>query len=674
MTTRFRLVFVLLLIAGFALNLVPLWWGLPGYPTWAPDELQATAVLHPGQWPLKYPPFHRQLLTPILRPLDAALRATGMETEFVARIAILQAVARAVSLLMGTALIWLTYRYGRLLVDRRSALLGAAVVAFSPPFVYYAKTANLDTPYVFWFTVSLIFLLRAALDGRMRDHLLFGVAAALAVATKDQAYALYLAAPLPLILGHWRRRSPADGVGPLRRLLAYRGLWAAIAAGAVVLIAIFRLPFELDRFLEHVRLITGPKSAGFRTFEPTWVGHAQMLGRAVSNFGFALGLPWLVAFVVGGLLALRERRRAWLVASVGALGIGYYLGFVGVIGYHYVRFFLPLVVLAAPIAAWGLMQALDRPRWRRAVPVLIALALLFQVVRAVSVDAAMLRDSRRAAEELLADQALRPTLGIGRGNALPYGVDHVDWGSVGTRGCGAVRGAHRSLVVNATDLRSEEEQDWFDSIASGQLGFDEVARLPERSGVRGLRLAGVDSNFALLNPDLRILARADRPCLDRSTLPDFLAHLRDERNTRSTEVLVQTMRAERLTTRIVGQDPRIDAVHLRHDGWTYGTQPAAVSLEAPPDHGVTPRLELGCWAPDSDYPVRATLDDGRARRVVEFTRDGRRTLSLEPLEPGQSAVVLIWADKAWSGRERQPRPLGVNLLDVRLAPTTASSR
>ena len=38
----------LLLLLSLVVNLVPVWWGLPAYPTWAPDELTPDNVLEEG--------------------------------------------------------------------------------------------------------------------------------------------------------------------------------------------------------------------------------------------------------------------------------------------------------------------------------------------------------------------------------------------------------------------------------------------------------------------------------------------------------------------------------------------------------------------------------------------------------------------------------------------------
>ena len=109
-------------------------------------------------------------------------------------------------------------------------MLAAALLALSVPFVYYAKTANLDVPYLFWFALSLLFFLRALRRARTADFALFGLAAAAAVATKDQALALYVLT-VPVLAWEVYARRRAAGERGLRALADAR-LAALVVTGA----------------------------------------------------------------------------------------------------------------------------------------------------------------------------------------------------------------------------------------------------------------------------------------------------------------------------------------------------------------------------------------------------------------------------------------------------------
>src|SRR5690349_1367405 len=80
---------------------------------------------------------------------------------------------RVLSLALSLGLLVLVYRCGRELGDAWAGVLAAALLALCVPFAYYAKMANLDVPYLFWFALSLLFFLRALRRAQPRDFALF---------------------------------------------------------------------------------------------------------------------------------------------------------------------------------------------------------------------------------------------------------------------------------------------------------------------------------------------------------------------------------------------------------------------------------------------------------------------------------------------------------------------
>ncbi len=112
-------------------------------------------------------------------------------------------IARAVSVLLSLGLLWNVAQIGKLL--RGSARAGvwvAIACGLNAVLTYYSQTTNLDVPYLFWSFVSLRWLVHAIVrraPSSLRRAIVF---AALAVATKDQAYALFLLG-VPLTLAAW---------------------------------------------------------------------------------------------------------------------------------------------------------------------------------------------------------------------------------------------------------------------------------------------------------------------------------------------------------------------------------------------------------------------------------------------------------------------------------------
>src|SRR6185436_9423160 len=98
---------------------------------------------------------------------------------------LLRLLFRFVSLSMGVGIVLMVFVCASYLYDRWSAVVAATLAALSMPMVYHAKIANLDVPYVFWFTISLASFLRLAIEESPIDYILFAFAATLAVCTKD---------------------------------------------------------------------------------------------------------------------------------------------------------------------------------------------------------------------------------------------------------------------------------------------------------------------------------------------------------------------------------------------------------------------------------------------------------------------------------------------------------
>lgn len=91
--------------------------------------------------------------------------------------------ARLPSILMGLALLGVTYRVGCHLVGRRAALVGAALLLATPLFVDQARRCMMDLPLGFW--VSLAILIAIEAEVRPLLVLLVGLPIAAAVLTKS---------------------------------------------------------------------------------------------------------------------------------------------------------------------------------------------------------------------------------------------------------------------------------------------------------------------------------------------------------------------------------------------------------------------------------------------------------------------------------------------------------
>ena len=408
-----------ILAGSLLLNLTAIWWGLPG-GSWMPDELTPAQVMdavsrHFGNgWFDRYPPVHYYVLAAAASPLLLlewfGRLNLGTEQPF----AVFAVIGRLVSVAMAVGTLLAIYACGARTFGKRAGVCAAAMFALVTPFIYYAKSANLDVPYVFWFALSLVCYLRALEQLRLRDFVGFAACGMLAICTKDQAYGLYLLMPFALIQRIWMiNREAGERLPLLRAIFDRRMRWAAMVAAAVFVVG-HNLVFNARGFWSHVQFILGPASETYRDFEPTLAGRLGLLRLTVDIVRAMWGWPMFALVLLGIATALgtaRYRRMTvWLALPV----VSYYVAFVNVVLYNYDRFMLaPCVVLSLfgglVVDRWLSTAARGRA-WRVAAA---AIVVAWTIGYAGTVDLLMLRDSRYAVEEWLASR-------VGPGNLVGF--------------------------------------------------------------------------------------------------------------------------------------------------------------------------------------------------------------------------------------------------------------
>lgn len=424
---------LLVLALSLALNGVGLGWGLPNTMDWAIDSvapyrvLQAAYFRFSGGWWDKYPPVHLATLAALYVPYLAYLKLTGgLETprstfpfglvDPFSSLGSMILLSRVVSVLMGTAVVLLVYLTVRELFDRRAALFSALVVALVHPFVYYAHTANLDVPYLFWSMLAIHRLVRISRRGATVDYALFALFAMLAICTKDQAYGLFLLSPLPLVWMRATSRGAGRSAGMLAEpgaaassrlrgwaaiVLDRRHLWAA-AVATVTFVLAHNLLFNLAGFLEHVRFITGPGSEEYEWFSPTLRGRLALLAETIRLMASAMTPPLFAICVAGAIRCALEFPRRTLPLLF--LAASYYVLFLNALLNVAPRFVLPIAIVLAFFGGKLLADLWHGPRWRPAVRTAICLALAYAALFPIQLDVLFLRDSRYGAERWLEAQ------------------------------------------------------------------------------------------------------------------------------------------------------------------------------------------------------------------------------------------------------------------------------
>ena len=390
-----------LVVTIFALLFaVGIWWGWPAL--WAPDELDPPAILHAiGQrfangWFDKYPPLHYYLVTLVYLPVLIAGQVGWLVIDSDPVLALLFLLGRFLTLAMAVGTLVAIALLATRTLGRAYAWPAALCAGAFLPFVFYAKTVNVDAPYVFWFVISCLFLAEAHHTASVRDCVGFALTAAAAVATKDQAYALYV---LPALHLAWR-------IGRTRQGLI--ALAAGTIAGLVALALIHNLVFNYGGFRDHVDLVVGPASEGYRMFPTTIAGEWALAKVTIGQLLWTVGWPGALLLLIG--LVPRSRTAPEPAAPVWIFlsAISYYVTLIAVIGYVYDRFLMPVTTLLALIAAIGMRRLIDplsgsgrTARWARLQPAAAAILIGWLLWRVVSVDALLVRDSRYAAEAWL---------------------------------------------------------------------------------------------------------------------------------------------------------------------------------------------------------------------------------------------------------------------------------
>ena len=409
-----------ILALSVVLNSWHLQWGLPnGNYSWAADGIGPITALsvarhgfgswNSGWFYFKYPPAWPFLLVTVSAPYLGWLYLTGAWRHPSATypygfadpersLFVMAMIGRGLSVLFGVGIVAVAYGIADRCFGRSAARWSALLVATAYPIVYYAHTTNLDISYCFWLILALYAAIVASDTPRPLPWITLGVAAALALSTKEQGFAFLL--PLPFMAAAARVRA----TGTVRAIWA-APTWWMLGAGAIALVLANnvlinpmgfagRIAYLLGRPLGHVEARLAPVEFAIWKGAKEWVYAAQLWDGLSSSLGLVL-----VALAGAGAIAAWRRPRAalWLLVPVVAL---YYLSLRG-LELITLRYLLPITVVGLILAGALLADLWSRlgrgaARWPAAIA-LAAVAVL-SLARAIEVDRLLVTDSRYAAE------------------------------------------------------------------------------------------------------------------------------------------------------------------------------------------------------------------------------------------------------------------------------------
>ncbi len=407
-------VFVLMNVPGLA-------WGLPASDGWdndgiAPRDFLAGLVetFTPGHF-YQYPPVQLILLGVLTLPVTLIALANAaslsphdviaemVKVPYMTAIAL---IARVVSLLMAAGTINAVSRMVEEVRGERASLFALAFGALNAPLVYYARTSNLDVPYMFFASIAMLALVRALArrePARLRRFALFAV---LAVGTKDQAYALFLGA-VPVAFALWVWRSPWACTRRKELVLTAIKL---LLLSVVLLVLVDCVPFNPSGFRARIHFLVGTASQDYVHYTNDWTGRFRVLQDIVANSPRYYSVPALSLAVLGTVLGLskikdRDVRLAALIPLLCAVSYTVFFNCVARRTDH--RFVLPQMILLAAYGGMALdLLTAQRVKWRLwaswIVTVCIGGAAVFSCA---SVTAALLLDPRYDAEAWLREHA-----------------------------------------------------------------------------------------------------------------------------------------------------------------------------------------------------------------------------------------------------------------------------
>lgn len=350
-----------LLLAIGILHVVGIGWGLPASDGWDVDGVSPRDFLAgimktatPGDY-FTYPPLHLLLLTVLTLPvtLVALARAPSLAPHDVihafVQVPIMSTfalVARVVSLVMSLGVVLVMGKLARTIAGPRARPWAMAIAGVEVAGTYYAHTSNLDIPALFWASCALLTLVEAVKADEPRRLRRVAVLVACAIATKDQAYAVFLFS-MPCVLLLWARARQRQGSGSFAQLLR-ETLWL-IGLGVALVLALDGALLNPSGFAARVRFLTGPASQDFAQYSKDWPGRLAAFRDAVmflpKHYPPALG----PVFGLGVALAtLRTRGRDRVAALVPLFAIvSFTLAFNCVARRVEERFMLPQMQLLA---------------------------------------------------------------------------------------------------------------------------------------------------------------------------------------------------------------------------------------------------------------------------------------------------------------------------------------
>jgi hypothetical protein len=423
---------IIILLVSLSINTIGIGWGIPNKnDEWPVDSFNPVAAMaitkrafvdepwNSGWFNRKYPLGHPIVLSTVQIPYLTWLRLTGefhrptSEYPYGFRdperaLTVLPLLARLVSAFMGVAVVGLAYVIASTLFGASAGLVTAVLVTGTYPMVYYAHTANADMPLLFWIALTVTAALAWADRSSNRAAVLCGIAAGMALFTKEQSVGMLVAVPVVWFL---RSRSV--------RVLEWRAATKQIALAGTGFVAVTVLVGNVWRnpagFINRWRFLLGvlPEELNEK-YNPLVLRNPAVFsaGAEIDNLlewadmvVHALTVPVILVCLLGMVWTLwRYPRQAAIPLLLGASYYLISLRTLGAVSAHYTMPLLFSLIIFAGALGGALLDRIQRApnvRVRRLAMSGAVAAMGFALLPGIEIDHLLINDPRYAAEAWL---------------------------------------------------------------------------------------------------------------------------------------------------------------------------------------------------------------------------------------------------------------------------------
>jgi hypothetical protein len=367
-----------------------------------------------NQWPA-YPLFHFIVLNAAYSPYMVYSFLSGefgnLQNEFPYGINNIEAfcrdltiIARIVSLFMALGIVAASFKICEEIFNSRAATWSAILIIFFAPLAYYAKSANLDVPHLFWTFLGVLQYIRVLKFHRLRNYVFLGIFVALATATKDQAFGFFIFAPIAIIISKTFHAN--DGTINIRT--AFESLISKeVLTAFIVCLFTFSLANNLlfggwNGFIRHVKFpLEWFSQAHAQNPEAhTMVNHLIILKRTYQLLVESFGYGSFIVCLGGIILAICKKH--WMSISIFILPIGFYISiifvFEGVTLRHLIGTAIIFFILGGSFIEYILAK---KTPIRIIAAIFLMFSLSWQIALTANLNLILLKDSRYEAERFI---------------------------------------------------------------------------------------------------------------------------------------------------------------------------------------------------------------------------------------------------------------------------------